>query len=827
VINIIEIGAGTGSTSGPVLECINGFDRLRYHYTDPSSVFIQYSRQKFGSSYPLDFSILNIEKDIELQGFQKEAYDIVIASNVLHATSRIDRTLGQVRKLMRNGGILILNEVVRFEEFINLIFGLTNGWWLFEDSEKRIEQCPSLSFSGWKDELERAGFRHIRKFGLPDEKEDSRLQCVIVAEKEGESEVKQKEAESAIGPEAPSLKRSDAIRSRLRSIIGKVSEIDPAEIDLHVNLFELGLDSLMLMQIRNAIKNGLGIAIKTASFYDELDTVDKIAAYIDRQVPAEEWQEKERPERERVSQRKMPPPDVADKSVPFPPSGDFERAPEIERILTRQLQTMSKLMSDQMEFLRCHPSWTAGDQPETANFRTVTPSLLGPKESPTRPTKQVNFRSVRLEEDQGLNEVQKRFIERLITRYRRRTGKSKELANRYRACLSDWKNTLSFRFSLKEIIYPIVSVRSSGARFWDIDGNEYIDIAMGCGMIFFGHNPDFIERAVQQQVKTGYELGTQSPMAGEVSKLICELTGVERATFCNTGSEAVMVALRLARAVTGRSKIALFAGSYHGTFDGVLAISEEGSVFPTGPGTTRGMVEDVLVLHYGTSEALDVIRSQGRELAAVLVEPVQSRRPGFQPKEFLHELRKQTLETGTALIFDEVITGFRIHPGGAQAWFGLEADMVTYGKVVGGGLPMSIVAGKAQYLDAIDGGMWNYGDGSYPQREMIYFGGTYVKHPLALSAAKAALLHMKEHGPALQEGVNRKTAHLASELNDFFETENVPIRLVYFGSLFRFESFGKYSPLLEPIEMDIFFHLLIEKGKDASVSFRQLIAMPT
>ncbi len=814
VINVIEIGAGTGSASGPVLERISGFDRLRYSYTDLSSVFTQYGKQKYGDGYPfLDFRILNIEKDIESQGFQKAAYEIVIASNVLHATRRIDRALWQVKKLLKSGGLLMLSEVVRFEEFMSLIFGLTNGWWLFEDSEKRIDHCPSLSFMRWKDELEKAGFHPIRKFGLPDETENSPLQCVIVAENEGKVEVKQEKAERAMDLKTSSFKRLDTIQSQLRAIISKVSEIDPAEINVNVNLFELGLDSLMLMQIKHGIESRLGVEIATSSFYEELDTVNKMAAYIGSQIPPDEWQANDQRQREEVSQmKKGPSPVETDEGIPFHAPAAFETGSEIGRIFTRQLQTMSKLMSDQMEFLRSHPSLTVNDRPETVSPQTLTPSFLRPQKVPAKPAKQGHFRAIKLEEDKDLNEVQREFIDHLITRYNRRTGKSKELAHRYRASLSDWKNTLSFRFSLKEIVYPIVSVRSSGARFWDVDGNEYIDIAMGCGMIFFGHKPDFIVRAVEQQIKTGYELGTQSPMAGEVSKLICDLTGVERATFCNTGSEAVMVALRIARAVTGRKKIALFAGSYHGTFDGVLAVSEEGHNFPAGPGTTQGMIEDVLVLNYGTSEALDVIQSHGHELAAVLVEPVQSRRPGFQPKEFLHELRKRTLETGTALIFDEVITGFRVHPGGAQAWFGLKADMVTYGKVVGGGLPMSIVAGKAQYLDAIDGGMWNYGDSSYPQREMIYFGGTYVKHPLALSAAKAALLYMKEQGSVLQEEVNRKTARLASELNDFFEREHVPIRLVHFGSLFRFESYGKYGLLLQPIEMDILFYLLIEKG---------------
>jgi glutamate-1-semialdehyde aminotransferase len=191
------------------------------------------------------------------------------------------------------------------------------------------------------------------------------------------------------------------------------------------------------------------------------------------------------------------------------------------------------------------------------------------------------------------------------------------------------------------MVYPIVGERSAGSRVWDIDGNSYVDLAMGFGVNLFGHAPDFVTAAVAEQLARGIQIGPQSNLAGEVAEGIAALTGMERVTFSNTGTEAVMTALRVARAVTGRPKVALFAGSYHGSFDGVLVRpgSAHGAAgaLPLAPGVPPRLVEDLLVLPYGEETALELLRTAGRELAAVLVEPVQSRRPDFQPQAFLQE----------------------------------------------------------------------------------------------------------------------------------------------------------------------------------------------
>lgn len=384
--------------------------------------------------------------------------------------------------------------------------------------------------------------------------------------------------------------------------------------------------------------------------------------------------------------------------------------------------------------------------------------------------------------------LQQSYLEKFITHYSERTKTSKQLTQAYRSTLADSRNTAGFSLPLKEMCYPIVGKKSQGSRIWDVDGNEYIDLVMGFGINLFGHNPPFVKTALQEQLEQGIQIGPQAELAGEVAQLISEFTGMERVAFSNTGTEAVMAAIRLARAATARNKIALFSGSYHGHSDGTLVKAKEldGNLHtvPKVPGIPPNIVEDVLVLDYGNPRSLDAIASYKDELAAVLVEPIQTSRPDLQPKEFLQQLRQLTTQLGIALIFDEMVTGFRIHPGGAQAWFGVEADIATYGKIVGGGMPIGIVAGKPAYMDKIDGGMWNYGDASCPQVETTFFAGTYCKHPLSLAAARAVLKYLKAQGPALQKQLNQRTSEFVKTLNVCFEADEVPVQMAHFGSFF-------------------------------------------
>lgn len=398
-------------------------------------------------------------------------------------------------------------------------------------------------------------------------------------------------------------------------------------------------------------------------------------------------------------------------------------------------------------------------------------------------------------------------LDALMERYTRKTAKSKQLAEASRRYLADSRAIVGFRPALKEMLYPLARERAEGSRLWDIDGHEYIDITMGMGVHLLGHKPEFLQPVLERQLKAGFELGPRSELAGEVAELLCGLTGMERAAFTNSGTEAVMTALRLARAATGREKIALFAGSYHGHSDGTLIRSQriDGQLrsFPVAPGVPATVAEDVLVLDYGEPQALEDIRQHAGKLAAVVVEPVQSRRPDLQPREFLQQLRDLTREHGIALIFDEMITGFRYHLGGAQAYFGIDADLATYGKVIGGGLPLGAVAGKADFMDGIDGGMWHYGDDSVPERDTTFFGGTYCQHPLAMASGRATLLYLREQGPQLQARLNERTGRFAADLNEFFQQEGYPIHIAQCSSLFRFT----YTA-----DAELLFYHLVEKG---------------
>ncbi|MDF5719770.1 MAG: aspartate aminotransferase family protein [Rhizonema sp. PD37] len=411
------------------------------------------------------------------------------------------------------------------------------------------------------------------------------------------------------------------------------------------------------------------------------------------------------------------------------------------------------------------------------------------------------------------------YLEAFTARYNKRTKTSKQLAQTYRPVITSTLGPIGFSFTLKELCYPIVVKRSLGSKVWDVDGNEYVDLMMGLGVNLFGHNPPFIKAALQEQLEEGIQIGLQLELTGKVAELICELTGMERVYFSTTGTEAVMAAIRLARTVTGRNKIVLFSDSYHGHFDGTLVTTQTVDgiqcTVPITPGIPQNIGEDYLVLDYGNPQSLDAIKAHKHELAAVLVEPVQSRRPDLQPKEFLLQLRQITKELEIALIFDEMITGFRVHPGGAQAWFGLKADIVTYGKIVGGGMPIGIIAGSAAYVDRIDGGMWNYGDTSEPEVETTYLAGTFRRHPLAMAAAHAALKHLKNQGSTLQQQLNQRMSQLVETLNTYFEEEEVPLRLRNFSSWFSPAFVGNFSSseYANPSELrELFYYHLLHRG---------------
>jgi acyl transferase domain-containing protein/glutamate-1-semialdehyde aminotransferase/NRPS condensation-like uncharacterized protein len=615
-------------------------------------------------------------------------------------------------------------------------------------------------------------------------------------------------------------KRRDTILAKLQSLMAKLLKADPCEVDFHTPFLEIGADSLVLMDAIGFVENIYGIKITIRQLFEELTTIDALAFYIDESLsPDTTLADSQSAE----SESKIHQPTQVTTTTIFPKQapGETPSTEEsvtvattvLERIMFQQLQ----VMSEQLDVLRGKSLSTKSllsSQNEQSHWTHQTAASVVHFPNKTQQN-QVSFKSnqtvskafsgVEPPPAKELNLLQKQYLKAFIANYTKKTQTSKQRAQAYRPVLADSRSVAGFRPSTKEMVYPIIGERGQGSKCWDIDGNEYVDITMGFGVLLFGHATPLITQALEEQLHQGIQIGPQSNYAGEVAELICELTGMERVAFCNSGTEAVMTALRLARTTTGRTKIVLFADSYHGHFDGVLAKAspDHFSSIPIALGISQHAVEDVLVLDYGEPKSIDILQAHAHELAAVLVEPVQARRPDLQPKEFLQQLRQLTAAAGIALIFDEVLVGFRIHPGGAQAWFGIEADIAIYGKIIGGGIPIGVVAGKATYMNGIDGGLWNYGDASYPQAEKTFFAGTFNKNHLGMAVARAVLKHLKNEGSALQQQLNQRTLRLATTLNTYFEQEEVPIRIVHFGSLFRFE-FKQ--------NLDLFFYHLIEKG---------------
>jgi amino acid adenylation domain-containing protein len=590
--------------------------------------------------------------------------------------------------------------------------------------------------------------------------------------------------------------RVDRLRATLVEILEGLSGSNLAGCDPSMTFVEMGFDSLFLTQVTQALQSRFGLRVTFRQLLAQESTIEGLASYIDSKLPGEASAAES--VIANTSGTTAAPATIA--PVPLATSSAVLSASTtageiaVAAIVREQLQAMTQLMARQLEVFRVTgsavevPSLTAI---AASTSRAPSAATESKESGPAREFKAFGpYKPVVNGRIDGLTEQQAAHIDGLIKRYTTRTAQSKAYTQTHRRRLADPRVVSGFRTQWKEMVYPIVTVKSRGSRLWDLDGNEYIDILNGFGPIMFGHAPGFVTDAIAAQLHEGFEIGPQTALAGKVADLVCELTGNERVTFCNTGSEAVMAAIRLARTVTARTKIALFTGSYHGTFDEVLVKGiRKGNALqslPIAPGIPVEKVANVIVLDYGTPESLAYIKQHAGELAAVLVEPVQSRHPALVPVEFLRELRAITEASGTALIFDEVVTGFRVHPGGVQALFGIRADLATYGKVAGGGMPIGILAGRAEFMDALDGGMWQYGDDSSPETGVTFFAGTFVRHPLALAATHAILARLKETGPELQQSLNATTTRFAQCLNTFLAEQGLGTRIEHFSSWFYF-----------------------------------------
>ena len=615
---------------------------------------------------------------------------------------------------------------------------------------------------------------------------------------------------------APAADRRPRMIASVCELVEEVSGIDVTGVDPSTPWLEIGLDSLTLTQLALQVQRTHQLKVTFRQVMESYPTIASLAQMLDERLPADP--------------AAAPPAAPAPVAAPAYPAVTYAAAAgEPSSYLRQVIDQQLAVMAQQLAALG-----GGGALPAAAPVAAPAPVAAAPRPSaaplppPPAPVAKnedeppagpVNYdvkkafgaiARIHTVVDE-LSPQQRQRLDALIARYTARTRKSKDYTTTHRSRMADPRVVNGFRPLTKELTYQLVIERSRGSRMWDLDGNEYIDVLSGFGMSLFGWQADFIRKAIHEQVDLGFEIGPQHVLAGEVAELFCDVTGADRAAFCNTGSEAVMGTMRIARTVTGRSTIAIFTGAYHGIFDEVIVRgTRKLKSIPAAPGIMPSASQNVLVLDYGTPESLQILRDRADELAAIVVEPVQSRRPDFQPVAFLRELRALTEATGSLLIFDEVVTGFRAHPRGAQGLFDIQADLASYGKVVGGGFSIGVIAGKRQFMDALDGGHWQFGDDSIPTVGVTYFAGTFVRHPLALAAAKAALQHLKDAGPALQQRLTAKTQAMVAEVNAFMAEVGAPFKLNTFASLWRnvFTEDLPYGDLIYAMLRDRGIHIL-------------------
>ncbi|MCL6459196.1 MAG: aminotransferase class III-fold pyridoxal phosphate-dependent enzyme, partial [Gorillibacterium sp.] len=450
----------------------------------------------------------------------------------------------------------------------------------------------------------------------------------------------------------------EVVVDRLTSLIATTARMDPNRINRYDNLIELGADSIILTDVNSYIREEFRVEIPLTLFFEQLTTVADISEYILPQLHPDYFE----------------PHDLhTTLEHPVSAAGDVRHndhtiglihAPRAEavhpdmdmsvQVHTLMMQTpdasLSSLFAGQLEIINNQLKLLSGSQVAAATMVPDT-AVKEPSEyntaaryrtEPSAPGPAVKLDKKPAEHRDGYkpyiahkpielsvrttNERQQEHIQELMKRYTAKTTSSKQFAAKYRMPYADWRNISGFRPGIKEMVYQLVFKESQGSRITDIDGNSYIDLTMDFGVSLFGHNSEFIKEAVTKELDKGFPLSLITDLSGEVAEMICEFTGVERVSFFNSGTEAVMVAMRLARAATGKNKVAIFAGAYHGTFDGILGMHPmnkgEEIVTPIAVGIPQGMVDDIYILDYDNPASITFIKEHADQLAAVMVEPV-------------------------------------------------------------------------------------------------------------------------------------------------------------------------------------------------------------
>jgi glutamate-1-semialdehyde 2,1-aminomutase len=341
--------------------------------------------------------------------------------------------------------------------------------------------------------------------------------------------------------------------------------------------------------------------------------------------------------------------------------------------------------------------------------------------------------------------------------------------------------------------YPFYTAKAKGSKLYDVNGNEYIDFWLGHTALILGHSPSAVVDAVKRQLENGTHYGTSHEPEIELAEQVVKMvSGAEMVRFTNSGTEANMYATRLARAYTGRSKVAKFEGGWHGGYDALHVGVHYPFNIPESAGLTVGTLQDTILLPFNDFEGVKE-RLKNEEVASIVIEPVLGAGGGIPAeKEFLKGLREFCDEKGILLIFDEVITGFRLAPGGAQQYYGVTPDITVFGKVLGGGFPIGALCGPRKIMERLD-------TRAYERPHYSFHGGTFAANPITMTAGLATL-KILEDGELINK-LNRVGDKIREQLREILEAHGVDVQVTGTSSLFN-------------------IHFTREEVKDANAAFK-------
>lgn len=359
---------------------------------------------------------------------------------------------------------------------------------------------------------------------------------------------------------------------------------------------------------------------------------------------------------------------------------------------------------------------------------------------------------------------------------------------------------------------PLFIKKGKGSKIWDIDGNEFIDYVASWGPLILGHAREEIVESIKKAAENGTSFGAPTLLENEMAELIISMVpSVEKVRMVNSGTEATMSALRLARGYTGKDLVIKFSGCYHGHSDSFLIKAGSGAMtfgVPDSPGVPKSSAQNTLLAEYNDIESVKkLFEKRGNEIAAVIIEPVAGNMGVVLPDlTFLKNLREITKKYGALLIFDEVITGFRLSSGGAQKRFNIMPDLTTMGKIIGGGLPVGAYGGKAEIMDKIS-----------PEGP-VYQAGTLSGNPLAM-AAGTTMLHILKNDPSIYTELERKGALLEDGLNNNLKNAGISGVVNRIGSMMALfftnnNKIERYSDILKcnSSYYETYFKSMLEQG---------------